>query len=256
MKKRFPLWLAAALAAMGAAGAAGTDARVILERTLARDYQDLELIVHLVKVSATGKERPMDLDVKLKKTPEATRTLAVFTGPPEVAGISSLSWDYPGKPSERWFKLSGLEWVKCIGNGCANLEERFGFSMEIFAIKLDEANHTMLGEEVLDGVPVYKIESKSKDPANPAGARFVSYIDQEKFVARKIEVYDRNGKLTQESRFTAFRMVGSHWWETSGNLVNHVTGRGLRFEIRDSKANTGIPDSVFAKPKLFQSEGG
>ena len=54
--------------------------------------------------------------------------------------------------------------------------------------------------------------------------------------------------MFQESHFTAFRELGSHWWESAGTFVNYSTGRGLRFEMTNPTVNTGIPDSVFARP--------
>jgi len=234
--------------------AAAVDPVPILQRTNTRDYQDLTLKIHLVKTSKTGRERPMDLEVKLKKMPGLTRTLAVFTGPPEVAGISSLSYAYTDKPAERWFKLAGLEWVKCVGNACSTLEDRFGFTLDIFALDIDAATHKMLGEEMVDGAACFKIESVSKDPKNPRGARFLTWIDKTMFAARKIQIFDPSGKLIQESHFTAFQELGSHWWETAGTFQNYSAGRGLRYEMTDAKINTSIPDSVFAKPKLFKTQ--
>jgi len=237
---------------------AGPDeARAILDQTLDRKYQDLELKVHLVKTSKTGKERPMDLTVKMKNSPEMKKTLAVFTAPPEVAGITSLAWDYtdPAQTADRWFKLSGMEYVKCLGQSCQNLEEKFGFSTDIFAINLDEADHKLLGEETIDGAPCFKIESKAKDQGNPAGARFITWVDKEKLVARKVEVYDKTGTLSQMSVFTEFKLLGGHWWETKGELAQYNTGKKLRFEITEANVNTGIPDAVFDKPKVFSVQG-
>jgi hypothetical protein len=245
------------LLAAGGLGAEGLSGRAVLEKTLARDYQDLTLTIHLVKTAKSGKERPMDLTVKMKQYPEVKKTLAVFTGPAEVAGIASLSYDYtdPNKEAERWFKLSGMEYVKCLGQACSNMEERFGFSTEIFAINLEDAEHKLLGEETVDGAACYKVESVAKDPANGEGAKFITWVDKDKFAARKIEAYDQAGKLAQRSSFTEFKQINGRWWETKGHLDQFETGKKLDFEIRDAKVNTGIPDQEFEKPKTFAVQG-
>lgn len=246
--------LAFALAATADTGS--EQARQVLEKTLEREYQDMEMEVTLVKVSKSGRERSMDLTVKIKKTDEATKTLAVFTAPIEVEGITSLSWDYtdPGRESDRWFKLSGMDFVKCRGKACQNMEERFGFSMEIFAIKLDDADHTIAGEGEIDGALCYKVVSTAKDPGNPEGSRFVTWVDKEKYVARRIEVYGQNGQLVHATNFTEFKELGGHWWETKGEMKSFDTGKSLRFEIKNVKVNSGIPDAVFEKPKRFTVE--
>jgi hypothetical protein len=228
----------------------------ILQKTIEREFQDMEMTVHLVKVSKKGRERPMDLVVKIKKTPEASKTFAVFTGPPEVEGISSLSWDYedPEKPADRWFRLSGMEYVKCLGKACQNMEERFGFSAEIFEVNLDDAEHKLLAEEEIDGAACYKIESRAKDPDQREESLIVTWVDKEKLAARRIETYDKSGKLLTTSAFTEVKMLGDHWWETSGEYMNHKSGKKVRFQIKDARINTGIPDQVFEKPKLFSVE--
>ncbi|HUT54576.1 MAG TPA: outer membrane lipoprotein-sorting protein [bacterium] len=241
----------------GAVLAQNLGPREILQKTLDRPYQDLVLKVHLVKTSKTGKERPMDITVKMKQTPDVKMTLAVFTAPPEVEGISSLAYDYtdPKKSTDRWFKLSGMDYAKCLGKACQKMEERFGFSTDIFAIDLDEADHKVLGEEAVDGAACYKVESDSKDPADPRGARFITWVDQKMFAARKIEAHDQSGKLTQMSTFTEFKEINGHWWETKGELIQYDSNKKLRFNIEDAKADTNIPDDVFAKPKTFSVQG-
>jgi hypothetical protein len=221
-----------------------------------RNYKDLELSVHLVKTSKTGRERPMDLVVKIKDDGKVKKTLAEFTAPDEVKGMKSLSWDASasGQESERWFQLAGLDWVKCRGKACENLEDQFGFTMDIFAIKLDNATHTLKGEEAIDGAACYKIESKLKDPTQRDDPDIFTWVDKEKFAARKIEAYDAAGQLSQVSNFTKFKQIGDHWWEVEGNLTKLKSGKKLTFAITDSKINTGISDEVFAKPGKFKVE--
>jgi len=252
----FAATLILAACAAGAGTNPALEARNILEKTIQREYEDITMQVHLVKVSRSGRERSMDLSVKIKKTEDATKTLAVFTDPIEVRGISSLSWDYDGldKPSDRWFKLAGLDYVKCLGKACRRMEERFGFSMDVFAIRLEEADHELLGEEEVDGSACYKIESRAKNPDDERGARFVTWVDKKMYAARRIEVYDSTGRLMQRSTFTEFKKLGDHWWETKGRLEKLDSGKEVRFEIKKAEINTGIPDDEFEKPPVFKVE--
>ena len=228
----------------------------ILTKTLDRQYDDMTLQVKLVKVSRSGREREMELEVKIKKDGDATRTKAEFTAPPEIAGMTSLSWDYTGtvEPSDRWFRLAGLNYVKCVGRACSSMEDRFGFSMDIFAIRLDEAEHTLLGEEEVDGTACWKVESKTKEGVDRAEDKFITWVDKKMYAARKIEAYE-GGEVTQRSLFTGFKELAGHWWETKGTLEQVGSKKEVRFEILEAKANTGIPDEVFEKPRTFDIQG-
>jgi len=258
MKRRVYGFLGALVCALAlAAGAeAPVDPVQVLDRAVTRPYQDLTLTVHLVKTSKTGRERPMDLVVKIKDAGTVKKTYAEFTGPEEVKGMKSLMWDYQeeGKESERWFQLAGLDYVKCLGKACERMEDQFGFSMEIFAVKLDEAEHTYQGEEAVEGAPCYKIESRLKDPERRADPTIVTWVDKGKYVARKIEAYGKDGQLSQSSTFSRFQMIGDHWWELEGQLTRLKTGKKIAFAISDFKINAGIPDEVFAKPEKFKVE--
>lgn len=230
------------------------EARAILEKTLTREYQDLTLKVKLVKTSKLGREREMELLVLMKKDRGVTKIAAEFTSPEVVRGIKSLSWDYPDREPDRWFRLAGMDYAKCVGRACQRMEDRFGFSMEIFTIKLDEANHRLLGDEQVDGAKCYKIESAAKNPDRPEGSRFIAWIDKRKFAARKVEAYDQSGALVKSSFFNDFALIGDHWWETRGWLDEHDTGRKTRFEILEWKLNTGLSDELFVPPDSYRIE--
>ncbi|MFO8056206.1 MAG: outer membrane lipoprotein-sorting protein [bacterium] len=223
----------------------------ILKKTLDRDYEDLKLHVKLTKISRTGREREMELDVYIKESEEVTKTLVEFTSPPAVKGMSSLSWNYADKPADRWFKLLGMNYVKCLGEACQRMEERFGFSMEIFSIDINEAKHELLGTEEIDGAPCYKIESEAVED-NPEGSRFITWVDQKMYAARKIEAYNEEGEKTQVSRFTGFDKIGDRFWETKGTLEKLDSGKEVRFEIVSHELNTGLSDELFERPKSFE----
>ncbi len=256
MSKKFIAFVILILAAAAMARGDAPDPRAILDKTLAREYKDMNMKVHLVKISKSGKERPMDLEVWLKKTDEVTKTLAEFTAPAEVAGMRSLSWDYadPEKKSDRWFKLAGMPYTKCVGKACSRMEERFGFSMDIFALDVNDADHALLGEDEVNGSPCYKIESVAKDKDNANGVRFVTLVDKEKLVAHKIESFDKDGNALAVSTFTEFKTLGNHWWETKGELDKLDSGKKLRFEISETKVDEGIDDAMFEPPKIFSVE--
>ncbi len=228
----------------------------ILSKTLDRNYLDLVLEVDLVKINKKGRERPMSLVVKIKNEEGLKKTLAEFTAPPEVKGMKSLSWDYEDETKEdgRWFKLVGIDFVKCRGRACQNMEDRFGFSMNVFSVDTDDAVHELAGEEKINGAMCYKIKSRAKDPENTDGAAFTAWIDKEKFAARKIETYDKDGSLLTRSEFTGFMEIGGHWWETKGQLDKIESKKKIRFEIKEAKADGGIDDAVFVQPNKKPSD--
>jgi len=256
--KKSALLAALALALLGAFARAASPAltgRQILERAVHRqNFQDATLHLRLQKTKhATGRTKTMTLVVYQKVWPEMVTTLVQLESPDEARGISFLTWDYkdPKTPDEKWYYLPQINrYQKLETTQGQKYEEQFGFSMDIFAIDLDAADHKLLGEEALDGVKCWKVESVMKDPASPRGARILTWVRQDNDVAAKIQAFDRKGGLVRDFKLTELKQFGQYWQETGGAYTDKTKGQTLVFQISDARFDTNLPDDQFISTKL------
>jgi hypothetical protein len=254
-----PALLAAlALGLLGASAPAASPAptgRQVLERAVHRqNFQDATLRIRLQKTKhATGRTKTMTLVVYQKVWPQMVTTLVEVESPDEARGISFLTWDYqdPKTPDEKWYYLPQINrYRKLDPDQGQKYEEQFGFSMDIFAVDLEAADHKLLGEETVDGAKCWKIESVMKDPQSPRGARILTWVRQDNYVAAKIQAFDPAGKLIRDFKLTDLKQFGPYWQETGGTYTDQTKGQTLVFQISDAKFDTHLPDDQFISTKL------
>lgn len=234
---------------------AKSDGREILEKAVHRqNYQDATLHVRLQKTKrSTGRTKTMTLVVYQKVWPQMVTTLVQLESPEEARGISFLTWDYKDHqtPDEKWYYLPQINrYQKLDPVEGAKYEERFGFSMEIFAVDLAAADHKLLGEEAVDGVKCWKVESVMKDPLNSRGARILTWVRQDNYLAAKIQAFNPQGEMIREFKLTDLKQFGPYWQEMAGTYVDNVKGQTLVFQITDAKFDARLSDDLFLSAKL------
>jgi hypothetical protein len=238
----------------GVAHAQELSGRQILEKTIRRrNFKDAEMKVSIEKTRA-GFTKKIGLTLDQKNYPDKAATLVVINKPEAAAGISFLTWDYndKAKPDQKWYYLPAINLYKELNDEQGRkYEDQFGFSMKIFAIDLEQADYNLLGEDKLAGKNCWKVESLMKDPDSPDGARILTWVIKETFGPQRVQIYDKTGKLVREFNLLEENKFGDSWQEMSGTYKDFNKGQVLKFQITDSKFNTGLPDDLFApkKPK-------
>ncbi|WP_082081861.1 outer membrane lipoprotein-sorting protein [Methylocucumis oryzae] len=158
-----------------------------------------------------------------------TKSVTVVLEPAIEKGVGMLNYTYDeaGKDNETWLYLSALGRVKRIasGNSEDDSEPASLFGSEFTTEdtdpgKLDEYTITLLGEATEAGRPVWKIETvpNAERAKKTRYARTVLYVDKERYVSLRSEMYDKNNKEIK-------RMITSKVDEIKrcldGALTNH-----------------------------------
>ncbi len=115
---------------------------------------------------------------------------------------------------------------------------------------LEKYSASVLREEAVEGRPAWVLELKAKAPTATYDRRLV-WIDKERYVSLKGEMYARSGKLLKESRSLEVRNIGGRWYPVRTEMVNRIR-KDTRtvFVLEDLKLDTRIPDSRFSLAEL------
>ena len=244
--------IVALLGLAGAARAQELSGKQILEKTIHRkNFKDAELKVSIEKTRA-GFKKNIALTLYQKNYPDKVATLVVINKPEAAAGINFLTWDYneKGKPDQKWYYLPAINLYKELNDEQGRkYEDQFGFSMKIFAIDLEQADYKVLGQEKVADKNCWKVESLMKDPNSPDGARILTWVNKESFGPQIVQVFDKNGKLLREFNLLEEKQFGDSWQEMSGTYKDLSKGQVVKFQITDSKFNTGLADDLFQSKK-------
>ncbi len=170
-----------------------------------------------------------------------SKSIAIVLKPASEKGIGMLSWSYDAtdKDNETWLYLSALGKVKRIAAGSDEDSEPtslFGSELtteDMETGKLDDYTYRILEEGDYKGRPVYVIESK----ATPARAKKTRYsksqvwVDAERFLALKLQLYDKQGNLTKRMQVGKLEKINGIWVTRSLTMFNLVAQRLTNMKI-------------------------
>lgn len=237
--------LLATMIAMAAAAAYGQTAEEILRRVDENQaFRSIEYAGRM-EITLSGSVR-----VKTMKAWAVgdSKAFIEFTNP-EDRGTRMLKldknlWMYFPKEQDT-VKISG----HLLKEGMMGSDVSYEDAMESDAL-LEKYSAAVLREETVDGRPSWVLELKARVPTASYDRRLV-WIDKERYVSLKGEMYARSGKLLKESRSLEVRNIGGRWYPVRTEMVNKLR-RDTRtvFILEDLKLDTRIPDSRFSMAEL------
>jgi len=119
--------------------------------------------------------------------------------------------------------------------------------------KLTETyNATVIGTEEVDGRKTWVLELKAKVD-DVAYATRKLWVDTERFVPLREELYAKNGQLLKRSVMSDVVQMEGRWFPNTVIYKDMLKqGDGTEFKITDIKFNQEIPEYIFSKAALKQ----
>jgi len=114
---------------------------------------------------------------------------------------------------------------------------------------LDEDTHKLLGQEKVDGVDCYKVESVPVSKEDQY-AKKITWIIPDKWVFRKVEFYDKNGNLQKVLTASDIREVDGIWTPHVLFMDNLSKTHQTKIEIEEVKYNREMSDQIFTETTL------
>ena len=175
--------------------------------------------------------------------------LVSFVEPEEVKGSSFLMLERP-TGTEMYFKPSPDEPAKKV-SGAGRLLNMLGtdFTYEDFEhlLAFDKPRETKrLDDDVLRGRPVYVVESLPREGQGSAYNRVVTFIDQERCVALRTELYERGKGLRKTLMVNPTHLTkkGDVWIPQLALMEDLLNFTSTVFLV-DSTEQTPLSDELF-----------
>jgi len=163
-----------------------------------------------------------------------SQSIAFILEPASERGIGMLSYTYDSnKPNETWLYLSALGKVKrIVSSNSSNSEPVSLFGSEFTTEdqetgKLDDYTFKLLETITFKGRKTYVIE-QIPTPARARQSRYartVLWIDADRYVNVKAEMYDNRGKEIRRVIADNVERVNDVWLARSVTIMNLVTNR-------------------------------
>ncbi len=190
-----------------------------------------------------------------------TKSVTITIEPPAERGIGMLSFTYDeiGRDNETWLYLSAIGRVKRIASGDSDEETEpaslFGseFTTEDTETgKLEEYSFEILDETEIAGRKVWKIEMTPNEERSKKTrySRQIHYIDKERHVALRSEMYDRYNKEVKRLMAARVELVNEVWMARSLTMMNLVTNRLSNMAFVEIYTDVTIDDEFLTQRTL------
>ena len=207
----------------------------------------------MVITAKNGSTSERLIDQYSKDGPNGGRTVIVFQQPKNVAGTRFLTMDTASGGTDQWIFLPELRKVRRIAASESSgsfMGTDFSYD-DISAVDREASldNHKLLREETFNGNLCYVIESIPKDSSFQY-SKTISWIDKEKLLSYKVELYNRRGehiKLMEMSNFED-KQGRLTPMQTKVSTVGAGTSTTIFMEI--IKYDDRIPETVFTTTYL------
>ncbi|MDX9957551.1 MAG: outer membrane lipoprotein-sorting protein [Clostridia bacterium] len=176
------------------------------------------------------------------------KSFVEFTNP-EDRGVRYLKveknlWMY--FPSEQeTIRISG----HLLKEGMMGSDVSYEDALESGAIT-DKYDISVLGTESLDGRQCYVLDLNAKvRTVNYERQKF--WVDTERFVVLKSEMYAKSGKLLKESSTLEVKQFGTRWFTTRVKMEDKLKkGGGTIFTMKDIQFGVNLPEDMFSLQRL------
>ena len=247
------LILTALLPALGAA--VENDAKGIMAQSQeAMKLDGSESVVTLTISDQRGNTRVRTFSSASKKYPDgSTKMIMRFLEPADVRGTGILTFDNVKGDDDMWIYMPALRKTRRI----VSTEKTKSFmgsefsNADITTPNIDDYTYTVIGNETLDGLDCWKIETV---PANDGIAAETGYskkivwIAKNDYMARKTEFYDRSGKHLKTLDVHEVQLLDEKnrkYLARDITMVNVQNNRKSRFKIDKVVFNPGVSDEYF-----------
>ena len=190
-----------------------------------------------------------------------TKSVTITLEPAAERGIGMLSFAYDDseRDNETWLYLSALGRVKRIaaGNSEEETEPASLFGSEFTTEdtdtgKLEEYTINLLGEATQAGRDVWQVEMipNAERARKTRYSRMVHYIDKERFVALRSDMYDQYEREVKRLMASRVELVNDIWMARSLTMMNLVTNRLSNMAFVEIYTDLNIEDDFLTQRTL------
>ncbi|MCB1917657.1 MAG: outer membrane lipoprotein-sorting protein [Rhodocyclaceae bacterium] len=188
----------------------------------------------------------------LEQSTDGDKTVVVFDQPADLAGSAVLTHSHALSADDQWLYLPAVRRVKRISSrnkAASFMGSEFAFE-DLSAWEVRKYTYRYLRDEAFEGADCFVVENT---PAyeDSGYSKQIEWVDRTIFQPRKLEYYDRQGRLLKTMVFSGYRQyLDRHWRPTEQTMENHQTGRVTRVQWEAFRFKTDLapydftPDAI------------
>lgn len=237
------------------------DAAQIMERNAAvtrfsTSTADAEFI--LQNKSGSTRKRRSNMSSKLQENGQDTMRLIRFDAPADIRGTTTLLIEHTAKDDDMWVYLPAMRRVRRLV--ASNKKDSFigtDFSFgDVMGHKVDDWQHSLLKQELRDGIEHYVIESQPADDdvrTHSGYDRRVTWVRKDNFATTYVEAFDVHGQPYKTFNFSDIQQVDTEngkWQPMRAKSTNLQSGHSTTINFSNFKVGEPLSDNRFSANNL------
>jgi hypothetical protein len=223
------------------------DARQIVEEAQKRTASKSERYDGLLQsVEASGKTVEKRWTLERLGSHGDSKSVIRFSVPAEVKGVALLIVNHSDRASDQWMWTPALERDRRIA-----LQDRstrfFGtdFSFEDLEERdVNQYEYSLLGDEVLDTVACWKIQSIPKLAKSSQYSKSIVWIQKDKYAVVRVESYIKE-QLVRRLVYSDFQNIQGIWTARDTVMTDLRRGSHTRLSREKVEFNLALKDESF-----------
>ncbi|MBC8526709.1 MAG: outer membrane lipoprotein-sorting protein [Candidatus Cloacimonetes bacterium] len=212
------------------------------------DGNDRKSITKMTLINKRGKTRERTVLSISKDYGKDSKSIIFFQSPADVKGTGFLQYEYddPAKEDDRWLYLPALKKVRRI-SGSSKSDYFMGTDFtydDMGGRSVDEDDHKLLREEIIDSVKCWVLESIPKEK-DYIYSKTIKWIRQDALIPVKVEFYDRQTNLLKVLKITDIRKQDGFWTSFKMEMNNIQEKHKTILEIEEMHYDIGLKDNLF-----------
>jgi hypothetical protein len=223
------------------------DARQIVEEAQQRSDAKSQRYEGLLQVfDAKGKVTDKRWTFERLGSHGQSKAVLRFTAPAEVKGVALLVVNHPDRASDQWMWTPAIERDRRIA-----LQDRstrfFGtdFSFEDLEERdVDQFEYALLGDDAIDGVGCWKIQSTPRQSKSSQYTRSIVWIRKDNYAFARIENYVKE-QVVRRLEYADIRNVQGIWTARQMEMTDLKRGSRTRLSLEKLEYNVPLKDEDF-----------
>ena len=226
---------------------AADDARQIVQESQARAASKSERYEGLLQsFDASGKTTEKRWTVARLGSHGDSKEVIRFTAPPEVKGVALLVVNHPDRASDQWMWTPAIERDRRIA-----LQDRstrfFGtdFSFEDLEERdVKQYDYSLLGEEPIDGVACWKIQSIPRQSKLSQYSKSIVWIRKDNYAVARIDSFVKD-QAVRRLAYLDIRNIQGIWTARETVMTDLKRGSVTRLALDKVEYNLPLRDDSF-----------
>ena len=211
---------------------------------------DMTADMSMTLENSRGDQRIRELKQYIKDFGQMEKKIMFFMAPADIKNTSFMNWSYVDetKNDDQWIYLPALKKVKRISSDSSGdyfMGSDFTYD-DLGDRHPMQDTHTILKEEIIEGINCYVVESVPKDE-DYMYSRTVTWVIKDKWIGLKKEFYDEDDDLLKRLILNDYKEFNSIIVITSVTMKNEQKNHQTEMTLSNVKINSGISDTQFTE---------